>query len=331
MPSHVKNHDRPCCSRECAGIAKRIDRGACRACSKSLVGSKPGTRFCSKSCQWKDFHGTATDDRGRVCRDCEHWLPWSAFGKLKAGLNGRHAACVTCMNARKGLDGTLSRQRCNARCARHIGGPTTFPVGITCCTCGHWHPRSAYGFAPNAGRWNNRCCRCRATNERKRYDERGNTRPPRTGRDVFEDCRTACMRAAGLEICCSCRWVGDPSAFLNANRVGSRSCRFCTRAATLREKGVDVSGPQIREAWEAQGGQCASCSVNMILEKDGDGPTMHAHHCHDRLVFLDCLCEWCNMAEGLIRGCPDRARSLAGYIEQSGATPKDGPAELTMT
>lgn len=66
----------------------------------------------------------------------------------------------------------------------------------------------------------------------------------------------------------------------------------------------------------AQSGACAACTTPMTRGNPNADNAPHVDHCHATRQVRGILCRRCNLAVGLLRDDPIRARSVAAYLER---------------
>ena len=91
------------------------------------------------------------------------------------------------------------------------------------------------------------------------------------------------------------------------------------KANLLTKYGITLE--DFNEMWEAQGGMCEICGVDMESMLKGGGAknvsnTACVDHCHSTGVVRGLLCALCNKALGMFHDIPERLEKAATYLRK---------------
>ena len=115
--------------------------------------------------------------------------------------------------------------------------------------------------------------------------------------------------------CVECNTIKDEDMFYLSPRsfLGrGRKCKACHVHMHL-ERTYGITLEDYDNMLREQGGTCANKACDYGLDDDHK---LFVDHCHETGVVRGLLCNWCNSAEGHLKGSPEVAQGLIDYMKK---------------
>ena len=100
----------------------------------------------------------------------------------------------------------------------------------------------------------------------------------------------------------------NKTSFLGRNK----RCKACYVNIHL-EKNYGISLEDYNKMLKEQGGTSANKACDYGLDDDHK---LFVDHCHETGIIRGLLCNWCNSAEGYLKGSPEVAEGLIKYMRK---------------